>query len=200
VTPVALSGTSPGIPAESPEYGPVVSLLLPTSSISAANLPTSTTTASPSTPPTPDVASQPSIAAVVGAEPVVVVEFLASWTSSHLPLAGLLFLLIAVAAYFLARYWHWIVALVFDQLYVGNLDRSIDEKALRKLFKDVAATRSVKLPQGRSHHALRHGFVKMETATGSHKAIGKLNKKEIAGHKLIVKKARTYLFERYPNA
>lgn len=205
VTPLATTGTSPGSATQSADFGPILA------SSTIAETPSSTPEESPaSTPVVSPKTSKPTTTQESAASPVEqpsdltlgfpTTQVMAVWANSHVPLLFVLFLLVAAAVYFGARYWYWILALLRDELYVGHLDHSIDEAKLRDVFEAVGAVRSVKLCERHSQRALHYGFVKMETTTGAHKAIGKLHQKTIAGHALVVKKARAYLFERYPDA
>jgi len=76
-------------------------------------------------------------------------------------------------------------------IYVGNLPKSTDEDAVRKLFEAYGEVTEVKLIRDNYTKELRgFGFVEMPAKADAQNAIKEIDGKEIDGRKLIVNEAR----------
>jgi RNA recognition motif-containing protein len=77
------------------------------------------------------------------------------------------------------------------KIYVGNLNFSATEAALRSLFEAYGSVESVKLVTDRDSGQPRgFGFVEMTNVAEAAKAINGLNGKDLEGRTLIVNEAR----------
>ena len=77
------------------------------------------------------------------------------------------------------------------KIYVGNLNFSATEAALRLLFEAYGSVESVKLVTDRDSGQPRgFGFVEMTNVAEAAKAINGLNGKDLEGRTLIVNEAR----------
>jgi cold-inducible RNA-binding protein len=77
------------------------------------------------------------------------------------------------------------------RIYVGNLNFSVTEAALRSLFEAYGSVESVKLVTDRDSGQPRgFGFVEMTNDAEAAKAINGLNSKDLEGRTLIVNEAR----------
>ena len=77
------------------------------------------------------------------------------------------------------------------KIYVGNLNFSATEAALRSLFEAYGSVESVKLVTDRDSGQPRgFGFVEMTNDAEAAKAINGLNSKDLEGRTLIVNEAR----------
>jgi len=77
------------------------------------------------------------------------------------------------------------------KIYVGNLNFSVTEAALRSLFEAYGSVESVKLVTDRDSGQPRgFGFVEMTNDAEAAKAINGLNSKDLEGRTLIVNEAR----------
>jgi len=80
------------------------------------------------------------------------------------------------------------------KIYVGNLNFSVTEAALRSLFEAYGSVESVKLVTDRDSGQPRgFGFVEMTNDAEAAKAINGLNSKDLEGRTLIVNEARPKL-------
>ena len=73
----------------------------------------------------------------------------------------------------------------FKKLYVGNLNFKTTEDKLKELFAQFGEVSSVNILQGRGF-----GFVEMATPESAQEALGKLNRTEFEGRRLIVNEAK----------
>jgi RNA recognition motif-containing protein len=77
------------------------------------------------------------------------------------------------------------------KIYVGNLNFSVTEAALRSLFEAYGSVESVKLVTDRDSGQPRgFGFVEMTNDAEAAQAINGLNSKDLEGRTLIVNEAR----------
>jgi len=77
------------------------------------------------------------------------------------------------------------------RIYVGNLNFSVTEAALRSLFEAYGSVESVKLVTDRDSGQPRgFGFVEMTNDAEAAQAINGLNSKDLEGRTLIVNEAR----------
>ncbi|NOY06650.1 MAG: RNA-binding protein [Chlorobi bacterium] len=76
-------------------------------------------------------------------------------------------------------------------IYVGNLPKSTNEEAVRKVFETYGKVREVKLIQDKFTQELRgFGFVEMPSKTEAQEAIKNIDGSELEGRNLIVNEAR----------
>ena len=76
-------------------------------------------------------------------------------------------------------------------IYVGNLPKSTDEQAIRKLFEEHGEVTEVKLIKDKFTDELRgFGFVEMPSKADAEKAIQEVNGTELEGSTLTVNEAR----------
>jgi RNA recognition motif-containing protein len=76
-------------------------------------------------------------------------------------------------------------------IYVGNLDHKINDKALRNLFESFGEVKSAKIIVDRdSGESKGYGFVEMKKKNESLLAIEKLNGIEFFGNRMTVYKAK----------
>ncbi|MFA0964188.1 RNA recognition motif domain-containing protein [Roseivirga sp. BDSF3-8] len=76
-------------------------------------------------------------------------------------------------------------------IYVGNLDEKINDKALQTLFESFGEVKSAKIIIDRSTGQSKgYGFVEMKKKNDSIQAIEKLNGIEFFGNRMIVYKAK----------
>ncbi len=75
-------------------------------------------------------------------------------------------------------------------IYVGNLPKTTNEEAVRKLFEEHGEVTEVKLLKDQYSDELRgFGFVTMPAKADGQKAIQEVNSAELEGRKLIVNEA-----------
>lgn len=75
-------------------------------------------------------------------------------------------------------------------LYVANLNTSIEEEGLNKLFEVFGEVTSAILIRDKETRISKgYGFVKMTNAVEAERAIDEMNDREIAGNTIIVKEA-----------
>ena len=76
-------------------------------------------------------------------------------------------------------------------IYVGNLPKTADEQAIRKLFEEHGEVTEVKLIKDKFTDELRgFGFVEMPSKADAEKAIQEVNGTELEGSTLTVNEAR----------
>ena len=76
-------------------------------------------------------------------------------------------------------------------IYVGNLPKTTDEQAIRKLFEEHGEVTEVKLIKDKFTDELRgFGFVEMPAKADAEKAIQEVNGTELEGSTLTVNEAR----------
>jgi RNA recognition motif-containing protein len=76
-------------------------------------------------------------------------------------------------------------------LFVGNINKTVKDDALRALFSEFGEVTSVKILIDKSTGESKgFGFVEMPNEHQAHEAIGKLTNAEFFGRKLSVSKAR----------
>lgn len=78
------------------------------------------------------------------------------------------------------------------ELYIGNLAYSIDEKEIKKLFREFGKVTSVRLIKNKFNGKSKgYGFVEMADRKDSDSAIRDLNNTEVRGRRIIVNEAKT---------
>ena len=76
-------------------------------------------------------------------------------------------------------------------IYIGNLPKTTNEDAVRKVFEAYGKVREVKLIQDKFTQELRgFGFVEMPSKTEAQEAIKNIDGSELEGRNLIVNEAR----------
>ena len=76
-------------------------------------------------------------------------------------------------------------------IYVGNLPKTADEQAIRKLFEEHGEVTEVKLIKDKFTDELRgFGFVEMPSKADAEKAIQEVNGTELEGSTLTANEAR----------
>ena len=76
-------------------------------------------------------------------------------------------------------------------IYVGNLPKTTNEDAVRKVFSEYGEVTEVKLIEDRYSGELRgFGFVEMSSKSDAQKAIQEVDGTELEGNTLIVNEAR----------
>ncbi len=76
-------------------------------------------------------------------------------------------------------------------IYIGNLPKTTNEDAVRKVFEAYGKVREVKLIQDKFTQELRgFGFVEMPSKTEAQEAIKNIDGSELDGRNLIVNEAR----------
>jgi len=76
-------------------------------------------------------------------------------------------------------------------IYVGNLPKTADEQAIRKLFEEHGEVTEVKLIKDKFTDELRgFGFVEMPSKADAEKAIQEVNGTELEGRTLTANEAR----------
>ncbi len=203
VTPAALTGTTPGVAATSAGFA----IPSPTSTTtSGSNETTDTTTTGTGgtttggsggrggTKQPANSGQSPAPEPTIGNLPTIVPElpqFMADVAKSTAERPLLVLVLLSLLCLVLYR-WPWILAWLDDQLYVGGLDRSLDEAEVRKIFGAIGKVDAVRMHDKPSHHGLRYAFVKMRADSSARKAIKELHGATVEGHALVVKRIRTF--------
>ena len=80
--------------------------------------------------------------------------------------------------------------IVNNKLYVGNLEYSITDEDLEKLFSSEGSVTSVKVIRDMEGNSKGFGFVEMETEQEAAKAIDKYNKSILKDRSIFVNEAR----------
>ena len=85
------------------------------------------------------------------------------------------------------------------KLYVGNLNYSVTDRQLKKLFTQAGPVTRVDLIIDRySGHSKGFAFVEMATEEGARKAMGMFNGREFEGRRMVVNEARPRRFPSKP--
>lgn len=80
-------------------------------------------------------------------------------------------------------------------LFVANIDRSVNEDALKALFSEFGEVLSVRLMTDKlSGHSRGFAFIEMLNEGQGHEAIRKLSNAPFFGRNLVVSKARPKVF------
>ena len=76
-------------------------------------------------------------------------------------------------------------------IFVGNLNTNLDERALRTIFKEYGEIKSLTITKDLYTHRSRgYGFVEMWQDNDGLAAIEKLNNKNFLGKRIVVSKAK----------
>ncbi len=201
VTPVAQSGTTPGLPAVSAGF----SVPVPSDGSSedgdtgndtggtvednAGTDDNDSSTHSASTSNRPQSGTslvQPGSLLLPLLPPV---NFMADTAKSLAGQPFILLLLLSLCCLVLYR-WPWILAWLHDDLYVGRLDRSLEVEDVKTLFDAAGTVDSVRVHDRPTHRNLRYAFVRMRTDAQARKAMKTLHGKDVRGHALTVRRVR----------